>query len=202
MAAILILILSHGCHTPPTVIPHPPSYHTHYHTKPTHCHIPPTVIPHPLFTILLVVETSCTLLSNKLYNTASRFPGRTKNPSDTILSSSCTLTVLLRSFSNHITLLGAHGTGQFFVRVVRWAGKASAGSLSVVEQSTIFITSTAWYALWVHVHALKGCSVMGSVLCHEVAIVLESPGGWTLGFGREHQDCFSTRRRHTAQGTL
>ena len=57
----------------------------------------------------------------------------------------------------------------------------------MVEQSTIFIPSTAWYALWVLVHTLEGCSAMVMVCCHEVAIVLESPGGWALGFGREHQ---------------
>ena len=57
----------------------------------------------------------------------------------------------------------------------------------MVEQSTIFIPSTAWYALWVLVNTLEGSSVMVVVSCHEVAIILEGPGGWTLGFGREHQ---------------
>ena len=90
-------------------------------------------------------------------------------------------------FQSLTASLGAHGTGQFFARVVGWAGKAGAGSLSVVEQSTIFIPNTAWYALWVLVNTLECSSVMGVVSCHEVAIVLESPGGWALGFGREHQ---------------
>ena len=63
----------------------------------------------------------------------------------------------------------------------------------MVEHSTIFIPSTAWYALWVLVHTLESSSVVAVVFCHEVAIVLESPGGWTLGFGREHQGCVSAR---------
>ena len=64
----------------------------------------------------------------------------------------------------------------------------------MVEQSTIFIPSTAWYSLWVLVNTLEGSSVMAEEFCHEVAIVLESPGGWTLGFGGEHQGCVSARR--------
>ena len=96
--------------------------------------------------------------------------------------SSVKLLLVLHSLS-----LGAHGTGQFFLWVVGWAGKTIAGSLSGVEQSTISIPSTAWYALWVLVNTLKGLSVIVAASCHEVAVVLESPGGWTLGFGREHQ---------------
>ena len=64
----------------------------------------------------------------------------------------------------------------------------------MVEDSTIHSPSTAWYALWVLVNTLECSSVVVVVFGHEVAIVLESPGGWTLGFGREHQHHLSGSR--------
>ena len=63
----------------------------------------------------------------------------------------------------------------------------------MVEQGTADKSSTARYALWVLVYALECSSIVSFIVSHEVAIVFESPGGGTLGFGREHQHRVSTR---------
>ena len=81
-------------------------------------------------------------------------------------------------------LFGAHYTVEFFVLVIRWAGKMSmvTSCFSVVQCDAISVAMTVTQGLPVLVHTLKHGAPSdvprGSlVLGHEVSIVLPGPGG-------------------------
>ena len=78
--------------------------------------------------------------------------------------------------SDLLTSLGADCTRELLLRIVRWTGDASTGSLNVKEESTIIIIATAPRdGLSIFVYTFNCGSVVGVILSHEVAAVLQSP---------------------------
>ena len=96
-------------------------------------------------------------------------------------------------------LFGAHYTVEFFVLVIRWAGKMAmvTSCFSVVEGNTISVSMTVRQGLLVLVHTLKHgapSDATGSslVLGHEVSIVLPGPGGRAAVFSWDHHHSWSS----------
>ena len=96
-------------------------------------------------------------------------------------------------------LFGAHYTVEFFVLVIRWAGKMTmvTNCFNMVEGNAISVAMTVRQGLLVLVHTLKhGASwnlAGGSlVLGHEVSIVLPGPGGRAAVFSWDHHHSWSS----------
>ena len=96
-------------------------------------------------------------------------------------------------------LFGTHYTVEFFVLVIRWAGKMTmvTSCFNMVEGNTISVTMTVTQGLLVMVYTLKhGASSdvtrSSLVLGHEVSIVLPGPGGRAAVFGGDHHHSWSS----------
>ena len=96
-------------------------------------------------------------------------------------------------------LFGAHYTVEFFVLVIRWAGKMSMATncFNMVEGNTISVAMTVRQGLLVLVHTLKhgapSDATGGSpVHCHEVSIALPGPGGRAAVFSWDHHHSWSS----------
>ena len=88
-------------------------------------------------------------------------------------------------------LFGTNSTGEFFLRIIRWAQHSLAVGFNMVKQSTISTRSTTWHWVWVFVNTLihGARAAIPPCLWHEVARVLQSPCWWTLSFSWDHCDC-------------
>ena len=67
---------------------------------------------------------------------------------------------------NSVTSFGAHCTCQLFLSYIWWALNVIAGSLHVVEQSSISVTDTARNGLWIFIHTCSGPSVIAPTFTH------------------------------------
>ena len=86
-------------------------------------------------------------------------------------------------------LFGTNSTGEFFLRIIRWAQHSIAVGFNMVKQSTISTWSTTWYWVWVLVNTLIHGAMTITIVWHEIARVLQSPCWWTLSFSWDHCDC-------------
>ena len=96
-------------------------------------------------------------------------------------------------------LFGAHYTVEFFVLVIRWAGKMTMATIcfSVVECSATGVSNAVGQGLLVLVHTLKhgapsDATRSSPVLSHEVSIVLPGPGGRAAVFSWDHHHSWSS----------
>ena len=78
-------------------------------------------------------------------------------------------------------------TVEFFVLVIRWAGKTSVACcfINMVECHSMTVTLTSRQRLLVFIHTLKHSAMMIWMvsLCHDISIVLPGPGWRAAGLG-------------------